>query len=389
MQVMPIHEQNFREGYDAEEMSIAEPELQFRQQYINEQSGSVATFLRPPTATTVITGNITVTATTAITATIVTPAPYLDVGDVEMVYSDASSIAALPKKRYIAELADALFDGVPAEQPDSRALERVSMVLPELLKAFALKLGYSAPTQMHRDVMVFVHKNRGEVAENFMEMCSRDEVDNLFDTGTANANNMTVDEKMSLWHERSVYTHPYDQSPFVEERPGEEILQEEAEIEEYDAEIFQQLPYRDFIFNAPAFEWLVESLRREFLLASMEPNCMEAIKNEIIKALPSSHRVSKLRSAEAFKVIFTTGWQPLEFVSEEGYQNEVGEAIEGAITLTGSSRDAQALTCAQYMCQTWSPTGNNIIGLIKDIVRDESRNIYICTPPTTALASLR
>lgn len=39
-------------------------------------------------------------------------------------------------------------------------MERILEILPELLKAFAIKFGCNAPSQIHRDVMFFVHKYR-------------------------------------------------------------------------------------------------------------------------------------------------------------------------------------------------------------------------------------
>lgn len=84
----------------------------------------------------------------------------LEWDDARTVYSDASSLPALEKENYISELADDLFSKVRSEQADGQTVERISGILPELLKAFALKVGHNAPTQMHRDVMFFIHKNR-------------------------------------------------------------------------------------------------------------------------------------------------------------------------------------------------------------------------------------
>jgi hypothetical protein len=80
--------------------------------------------------------------------------------DIRTVYSYATSLPALKKESYISELADNLFSNVRSEQPDGQTMERISGILPELLKAFAFKVGHNAPTQMHRDIMVFVHKYR-------------------------------------------------------------------------------------------------------------------------------------------------------------------------------------------------------------------------------------
>ncbi|KAN0076451.1 hypothetical protein V8E54_006593 [Elaphomyces granulatus] len=80
--------------------------------------------------------------------------------DTRTVYSDASSLPALNNECYISELVNNLSSNILFEQLDGTTLEQVLEVLPELLKAFALKVGHNASTQMHRDVMFFVHKHR-------------------------------------------------------------------------------------------------------------------------------------------------------------------------------------------------------------------------------------
>lgn len=43
-------------------------------------------------------------------------------------------------------------------------------------------------------------------------------------------------------------------------------------------------------------------------------------------------------------------------------------AVERAITLTGSARDAQALTCVQYLSQTWPLAGEYTMQVVKDVI---------------------
>jgi hypothetical protein len=84
----------------------------------------------------------------------------LESDDIRTIYSDASSLPLRKMEAYISELADDLFSKVCFLLSDVETMESISRALPELLKAFALRVGYNAPTQMHRDVMFFVHKNR-------------------------------------------------------------------------------------------------------------------------------------------------------------------------------------------------------------------------------------
>ncbi|KAE8414363.1 hypothetical protein BDV36DRAFT_299097 [Aspergillus pseudocaelatus] len=98
---------------------------------------------------------------------------------------------------YMSELAEDLFTKVVSWQPDAQTMERISEALPELLKAFALKVGHTAPSQMHRDIMAFIHKNRDTIVSRFMDMCSPQE-ENLSDVGSGESEAMALDEKMDL-----------------------------------------------------------------------------------------------------------------------------------------------------------------------------------------------
>jgi hypothetical protein len=155
----------------------------------------------------------------------------------------------------------------------------------------------------------------------------------------------------------------------------------EIKIEDNTEEMPKFHVYRDLMFKNPAYEWLVACLRREFYLAPAEPNSMEVIREKILSCLLSTkttHRISRKRSPEPYKVTFEVEWDPVAFVKEQEYTEEPGRAIEMAITLTGSAEDAQALTCVQYLCQTWPSTGGHIMQLIKDVVRDRLNHRHRC-----------
>jgi hypothetical protein len=134
----------------------------------------------------------------------------------------------------------------------------------------------------------------------------------------------------------------------------------------------QFLAYKNFIFKTPAYEWLLSRLLREFLLVPAEPNHMDFIRQEIVKALPPSRRVSRKTSADVYTMLFEMEWDPLAFTEDQAYKGQPHEAVEIAITLTGSAKDAQALTCAQYLRQTWPSTGESIMQLVQDVIRSGS-----------------
>lgn len=83
-----------------------------------------------------------------------------EISDTATQYSDESRTTVSKKQGYIWELANELFKNISSIRADNITQARISNILPELLQAFALKVGYDAKTQMHRDVMAFVHRHR-------------------------------------------------------------------------------------------------------------------------------------------------------------------------------------------------------------------------------------
>ncbi|TGJ65999.1 hypothetical protein EYR41_009928 [Orbilia oligospora] len=342
-------------------------------------------------ATTFTTTNASTTTTDPTTSDTNITTAGLDTDDVETVYSETSSFATSEKENYISELAAVLFHEIR-----------------ELLRSD------NSETTIWERI--------------YTEKYSHGDAESVPNTQVVENTNMDLAAKMDLWHENSEYPPSHLQhGPLLEDQFEENTFRGDAEYEnggdktqgmdknkqgaeeksEYgdgsdggdlyditeDEEtklgkpaIDRAMVYRDFILKTPAFEWLVGVLRREItLLTPAEPNYMEITKRSVSECLPSSHRISKDRSAEAFNTIFLTGWKPLTFVKEQEYELKPSEAIERAVTLTGSAEDAQALTCVEYLCHTWPSTGKYIIELVKDVI-DESEILHICTlPDNTAL----
>lgn len=189
---------------------------------------------------------------------------------------------------------------------------------------------------------------------------------------------------MGLWLEK--LEEPYIEqgelisTPFNDEQLGED--EDEASL------TTQLLAYRELLSVSPAYEWLLENLQKEFSLAPVEPNHVNSIKHEIIRFLPASHKISRRRSPESYKMVFEVDWDPLAFIKEQGYKEEPAEVVEKAVTLTGSTKDAQALTCKQYLCQTWPSLGEHLMQLVKDVVNFGPGYRCICKFPASEVVSV-
>jgi hypothetical protein len=202
---------------------------------------------------------------------------------------------------------------------------------------------------------------------------------------------MMLHERMQNWYQRTDNTEDCDLSA-VEEPRLEDLSTERAddaiqsfhlndnerEGNEPDADSDIDLPglnsYREFIIGTTAYEWLIRAVRRELELVSSEPNSMESIASQIrqkVFSLPSFRNISRNASPQECKIMFTIPWDPRAFVKEQEYQEMAADAIARAITLTGAAGNTQALTCEQYLKQTWPLSGKHTIQLVQDVVRSD------------------
>ncbi|KAH8688668.1 hypothetical protein GQ44DRAFT_696068 [Phaeosphaeriaceae sp. PMI808] len=265
-------------------------------------------------------------------------------------------------------MAHDLFNETYPEIPDIQAVGRVSKMLPELLSTFALEIGHIAETQMHRDVMVFVHKNRSIFGTmSWDEKISRWNVQNegLEDKYTLDDPSLKGQENDAVFQASA-------------DTPRTQVFDKESEDGEEESDIAVAPSYSDFIAKTPAYELLLTRLRRELLLIPSEPNHMEVIRRGILESLLYCNRVSRKTSAKAYTITFVTEWDPLAFFEEQMYQEEPQEVVEKVITLTGSVEDVQAQTCAEYLSQTWSSTGKLIILLVKNVIRSGPGHRHTC-----------
>jgi hypothetical protein len=155
--------------------------------------------------------------------------------------------------------------------------------------------------------------------------------------------------------------------------PISELPDWEDDHEQYD--VSNHVAYRNVMLQSPAYKWLLGRLLRETDLATEEANTQVEIRQRIIAALPASQNISRRYSSETHKVMFEVDWDPIQFIVEQRYEGDRGEAVERAITLTGSINHAQALTCGQYLGQTWPLSGDCMINLLKGRIKSEPGHI--------------
>lgn len=302
--------------------------------------------------------------------------------------SETPSLPPLRSKIYIDDLASQLFRTVSSQKPDQETLNRISRELPDLLRAFSLKIGYRATlTQCH--VAYFLHKYRGHIQQSFEDMFPLEPFSKVNVIDSSDAEDYKIARYFEglglavdpLEEEDSEYQHL---PPAVADRASPAGSDHNGDTED-NIEPPEPTPYRDSVLGSPAFNWLITTLLTEVSLTRQRADVMRSIRNQILSTLPSSHEVSRKKSSREYRATFEIDWDPLSFVKEQKYQESPDEAIKRSITLTGSPEDAQALTTGQYLAQTWPTSGAEVMRIVAEVIRNPDHHASGTLPDGTEL----
>lgn len=197
------------------------------------------------------------------------------------------------------------------------------------------------------------------------------------DTPRANGEKIPLSELMSSWFARQDLTSVHEEASIQGLREGfddVDLDSRQSPRADQDAQdhIASTMGYRDLVLDTNAFRWLLARLRMEMRLVPTEPKSMETISQTIVSSLRSSHVLSREAHSQEFTATFELDWDLLTFLDQQQYTTDHAEAVSKVITLTGSGQDAQALTCAEYLAQTWPLTGDVMLQLIKDVLHNRN-----------------
>ncbi|KAJ0413625.1 hypothetical protein BJY00DRAFT_319622 [Aspergillus carlsbadensis] len=144
--------------------------------------------------------------------------------------------------------------------------------------------------------------------------------------------------------------------------------------------------YKEIIQTAPAYTKLLADLRREIILAPPDVNIRDEVHGKVMTMLPRSRKMSRRCPPESFSMTFDVDWDPLAFVQEQEYKDSPGISIANAIVLTGTIATAQAMTCLEYLQQTWPSIGKDILKLIQDALRPPHSAVTCGSSPSITIS---
>lgn len=144
--------------------------------------------------------------------------------------------------------------------------------------------------------------------------------------------------------------------------------------------------YNEVIFNSAAFEWLTESLKRRTSIewdTTQSSTMIQDIWRRILAKLPPSNTSQQYAPARHL-VAFQVAWEPISLRLNDLSENldtETRAKIQiGDFTTVTASSDGhlQAAKARDYLKQTWSTGGLELLGLLHSVFRNSGRPFHSC-----------
>jgi hypothetical protein len=150
----------------------------------------------------------------------------------------------------------------------------------------------------------------------------------------------------------------------------------------FEGEKLSQIPsYLDRIPNSDAYCWLVSKIRSRSLLTFALPNTMEEIGSDLLRTLSSRslpRRMSRRKPLPVAQVRFVIDWELQYFVHQLGISPLAPDLWDRILCLVGTLQEAQALTVAEYIFQTWPTSGGHILVFLLEILETPAGKYCSC-----------
>ncbi|KAH8714635.1 hypothetical protein BGZ61DRAFT_587335 [Ilyonectria robusta] len=284
-------------------------------------------------------------------------------------YSAATTVTPHLAHQYISELSNDLHSRF-RECIDIKTWPTVFHMLPELIKAFAIKLGHESSSPLNRSIMYFLHKRHREFADH-VDLLVRGGDEDVAETPKHGAQGMSLLDKMSMWNERA------EECDRIKDK--EALFEGVKDVEDDDIFQVEMSAYSEAILGSTAYQWFIAAVRKEHLIdrGKVEARAVvEEIRATILCRLTTGS-ISKRRPAPSSGVAFRLQWKPLELRLEQE-RARLGVATEyplfHAVSVTGPPGSFQSATIMNYMNQTWPSSGVGLLEVLQQVV-DGSRGI--------------
>jgi hypothetical protein len=154
-----------------------------------------------------------------------------------------------------------------------------------------------------------------------------------------------------------------------------------SEMPEYHEEILQD--YKVFVKSSESYRWLVSKFQQHGRLSFGDRDIKSGIGfslREKLRTQESLRKMSHRRPLSKVQVEFILQWHPETCVEDEGHEQDYSSlrTLDDILCLTGSWPEAQAMTVAKYMRQTWPSTGEAVINLFEQLMTISGNETCVC-----------
>lgn len=136
--------------------------------------------------------------------------------------------------------------------------------------------------------------------------------------------------------------------------------------------------YQSFVKQSEAYKWLLATIKGSWRLITPGPSADMSDMGQSITShflsQASARKVSRRTPPTATDMTVSLDWDLRRFIEEQQYDVPPAEVLDRAICITGTWREAQATTAAEYVKQVWPLTYEPLYGLLKSFLTQGGSN---------------
>ncbi|KAI0184312.1 hypothetical protein EV127DRAFT_239465 [Xylaria flabelliformis] len=263
--------------------------------------------------------------------------------------SDVPSFSHGRLDKFITEIAEEIAAGLP-RSISTHLLPDLSVILPELLTAFAGRFGYMNTSKVDSHLMQLVYRYRFQISNSVTSAFEKEDDNNPAIDQSLYNGNMALSEKISFWKSKESLGDNNSNGDF-------DYLPELQE-------------YRDAMLNSPAYSWLMSAVLKVLNLETIKGDAtVQSIGQSIFAVLGDNTMETTLRT---FSATFQAPRLALDCMKNV-------QDLPQTIILVGNENHAFATTCDEYSRLMWPEFGTQFLELFASVRQNNTDNTQTST----------
>ncbi|KAI3316518.1 hypothetical protein HD806DRAFT_552245 [Xylariaceae sp. AK1471] len=295
-----------------------------------------------------------------------------DKSDVGTVFSTTTSIIPEIAQSSIICICEDIYNNIRLET-DSSHYEIIVDNIPELIKAFAVRLGSCSSHEINWRIMHFVYIHHNEISSILREKLADDD-DHGSEINRSDNGAMSLVDKISLWMKDHRESQIGDNDP-PERFEGVDDLENEELLSATELSIYSKV-----ILDSAAYKWLLNTMRNKLTLEwGNMSNIMDKIRRTILRILRPG-KICRSQPPKTFTTTFVFRGHLLHSLKAE-LQTTIGScrvlSLADIRILTASGdADLQVSTIGQYLHRVWPEFGTKLLDGFQRLFDEDPASKY-------------